>query len=364
MSRGSEGRGMAGVVVLVSLVLTANVGADDTIVLRPKLPVRGKTVQSFDPDGVRLAGGTVLGWEEIESAVLDRDQARFDTMRTELGEPLFQVARGLRSADYRSVLEPAEQVWPTYAERRTKPAFLAALGLFWGRLEAGRREGAVEPYLVLLDIQKRARERPAAPGSRRLPIDLNSGLSPELPPIFLDRAGAETALPGARKAAERSGTPGAALLIAGLELAAGDADGAGKILDAIDAPPRDAAELRRILEARKWLLLGKPDQARAAVEGLRESGLDATRPLARWVHGEALVGSSVEAERRDGVLDLLYLPSVSNDPPLHPDLAARALDRAARTLEDLGDPESKRLRQDLRRRFPDQAARLEAGPND
>lgn len=364
MSRGSDWRVLAGIGIVLPVLFASPLiaWADDLIVVRPKLPLQGKSVQGFDPDGVRLVGGSVLAWEEIESARLDRDQARFNAMLTDVGEPLFHLARGLRSADYPSLLEPAERVWPVYADRRSKEAFLAALGLMWGRLAHGQREAAVEPCLVLLDIQKRARERLSTVGPRRLVLDLNAGLSPELPPVFLNARAAEAALPGARKAAETLGMPGGWLLVASLELAAGQGDAAGKTLARLGKGPRDVDELRRVLEARKWRLLGQADRAREAVGDLPQTGLDATRPLARLALGEALVGSPVEADRRNGVIDLLYLPAIDAD--THPDLAALALDLAARTLEALHDPEAKLLRKDLRDRFPDQAARFEAGPND
>lgn len=361
MSPASEARTRTVLMMALGLLIALPTRAEDVIVVRPKLPLRDKKVEGFDVDGVRLSGGTVLAWEEIESGRLDRDQARFDQLLRSQGEPMFRLSRALRVSDYRAAVEPAEQLAASYAGRRSKAAYLVHQGLMWGRLAEGRREEAVEPYLTCLEILRQAKERPSPPGPRRLQFDAGSGLTADLPAIFFNADAARAALPRVQKARAALTAPvptGLGLFATALALAAGDLEAAEAELARVGDDARDVAELRRVLAARLDVARGRAHLAVPVLETVVTNGLEPMRPLARYCLGQARVASAQVDERRDGVIDLLHVPALHGE--TQPDLSAAALDLAARTLDVLSDPEAELLRKELLVRFPNayHAARL------
>lgn len=350
MSRASDRPRPWGVLVVLLLASHA-AAAEDQLVIRPKLTLRDKKVQAFDVDGVRLEGGTVIGWEEIESGRLSRDQERFEKLLAALGDKSFRLGRALRTGDYASAVAPAEELYPSYTGRRSKAAYLVAQGLMWGRIAEGHREAAVEPYLQALEILRGSKEKPAPPGGRRLVVDLATGLCPELVPYFSDAQAAQEALPGVKRARESLARPtpsGLGLYVAALHGAAGNAAEAEAELAAVADTPRDLGEFKAILR----VSLGRAGGRRAdrdALESIAQGGLPASRPLARLVLGKAMIGSAEEAERRDGLIQLLHVPALFGE--AQPELAAEALELSARTLAELGDAEADLLGKELQRKY-------------
>jgi hypothetical protein len=145
--------------VAIAFVLfgTAAPACADRIVLRNLTVISDKTVAAFDEDGVRLAGGGVVTWDEIERATVAADkQAAFDAMLAELGTHLYRIRQRLTVGDYEGLLSHAEAVYPRYRTRRSETAYMVCQAVMWGRLAARRREEAVEPYWRCYELLRRA----------------------------------------------------------------------------------------------------------------------------------------------------------------------------------------------------------------
>src|SRR5687767_7765212 len=128
-------------VILVAALLAPAAARADRLVLRNLTILQNRAVQGFDEDGVRLDGGMVVGWDEIErGSVAAEQQAKFDALLKELGEPLYRVRQRLRTGDHEGLVAAAEQVFPRYAGRVSRAAYLVAQATMWGRLAVGRRE--------------------------------------------------------------------------------------------------------------------------------------------------------------------------------------------------------------------------------
>ncbi len=333
------------IVALLAAFTTAS-HADDVIILRSKLPVKDRKVEVLDPDGVHISGGTILAWEDIDSGRLDHDQDRFDAMLKDLGGPLYQIGRSLKQGEHAAALESAERLFPLYVSRRSRTAHTVAQALMWGLLNKGQRERSVLPFLVVMECQRAARERVPPPGTRRLNLDLSTGLSHDLLPLFLNATAAREVLPEVRRFISGMASPvppGVRLLVAGLAIAALELDGAATELAQLGEVSKEVIEWHQALAARLDGARGRPAAATIAqYQRLLASETELVRLFAHYSLGETRVAQADEETRRSGVIDLLYLPAVY--PNHQPDLTAAALDLAARTLEDLGDPEAKLLR--------------------
>ena len=183
--------------VLIWVCLGASVHAD-RIVLRNLDVISDTTVEQFDEDGVRLQDGTVIRWDRIEQGrVGEARQAEFDAMLQQLGEHLYRIRQRLSTGDYPGLLPHAEAVYDRYVGRRSETAYMVSLALMWSRLARGHREAALGPYLNALEILRQAEATGtelAVPGSRRLQADQQTGLSPELAPIWFDADAARAVL--------------------------------------------------------------------------------------------------------------------------------------------------------------------------
>jgi hypothetical protein len=317
----------------------------------------------------------VLSWEEIESGKLDRDQARFDAMQRDLGEPLYQLIRALKQNDHAAALVPAEKLFPTYINRRSHTAEIVANGLLWGLLARGERERAVVPLFVLvrIDLQKTRGERPIPLPGRRFPLEARRCFSTEFLPIFLNKEAARATLPQARElasdatlprvrevATEVSGREGGHLYLAALAIAAGDLELGSAELSKLPEEARQFPEARAVIAAQLKMAKDGPAAGIPEFEQLLSSDSAPTRVMARLALGAARVSLPDEAERRAGVIDLLHVPALNGES--HPDTAAAAIELACKTLEDLGDAESRVIRQELKARFPAWRSSAEARP--
>lgn len=367
-------RTLPGFLLLAALLVAASPAQGaGRIILRNLQTIEDKKVLSFNEDGVQLEGGRVLGWDEIERATVDpAQQEAFNRALAELGDPLYRVRRRLEDGDYKSIppvaeegsgkpapeykslLTETEAVFARYAGRRSKTAYMVFQGLMWARLEAGRREEALEPYLECYEYLRTVGPAHASlPGKRRLEFDLATALTPELAPVWFDPQAAKAALPRVLAAVGRMRKPlpdGVRIYCASLALAAGEEASARNALDGLKADVPAIAQLRGILEAQREVQSQKPG---AAVERLREAvgTLDPmNRPPALYWLGLAETGAADPGARREGALRLLHLPALYGK--AHPELAAAGLYQAMKTLAALDDADgAASLRRELLGRY-------------
>lgn len=346
--------------VALALLLVGELSAQERIILRDTSVISRK-VLSFDEDGVRLDNDRLLGWNEIESGRVADDQIAFDRYVKELGGPLYRLHLRLDDGDYRDALPHAEAVFARYAERRSVTAYQVFQGLMWGRLAHGRRESAIEPYLLCVQALSRTK-KVLLPGKRRLVYDPLTGLSPDLDPVWFDAAAARAALPQVRKAlAAKSETapPGVLLYGATLALTAGDEAAAKAYLADLPKTAPALRDLARVVAAQREVVIGKPG---AEVEELRRqlNGLHAAaRPLAYYWLGRAALASGT-ARKKEAALLLLHLPALYGDEEskagrtasYRPELAAAGLHFAVAALDGDNDAGVTFLKDDLLRNYP------------
>lgn len=323
------------------LVIPAAGARADRIVLR-NLTILSEPVASFNEDGVRLESGKEVTWDEVQAGeVAPAKQEAFDAMLEKVGEPMFRIRSRLSSGDYKGALSYAEELYPVYSMRNSASAYMVCQGLMWARLHAGRREEAVEPYLRCVEyLRKHDGMDAGLPGSRHLRVDLNTGLSPELVPVWFDAEAAKKSLPGVREAASKMSMPrptGAYLLYATLALAAGEQDEAKRFLSVVDQRVPVVVQLRDVALAQGEVEAGG-DITSPAVQTLEKQMddlLPQTKPLAWYWVGMARLNSKEEAVRREGLLDLLHLPALYETES--PELAAAGLYQAMNALAAMND---------------------------
>lgn len=341
---------------LVALVVSlGSVARADRIILR-NLKTYNEPVVAFNEDGVSLKSGTIVTWDEVEAGtVAPADQERFDKMLDALGEPLYRVRQRLSTGDFEGVLASAEQMYPVYVRRDSPTAYLVFQALMWGRLEAGRREAAVEPYFRALEYLRGHDGRlDQFPGERRLQVDMKTGLTPELTPVWFDADAARAALPGVREAVRAMKSPrpaGAYLIYATLALAAGETEEAQRFLSTIDDSVPVLTQLRDIALAQQEIQSGKRGPAVQKIEASVDSLLPQARPLARYWLGKSQTDAEDASQRLEGVLELLHVPALYGKQ--FPELAAAGLYDAMRVLQEIGDnPGSIALRRELLDEYP------------
>jgi hypothetical protein len=335
-------RAAARFAVCAGLVLgaAAPCAAADRIVLRNLEILADQAVQSFDEDGVRLAGGRTLAWDEIEKGtVAAARQQEFDRLLGDLGEPLYRIRQRLAVGDYRSLSAPAEAVYGRYVGRRSPSAYMVFQATMWSRRASGRREAALAPYLDCLEyLRQHGPGEIVLPGDRRLKYDPATGITPELLPVWFDPAEAGAAMPGVLDAIRRMQPPpppAARIYYGTLALAAGDEPRAVQVLSGIEDREGPLAELRDVAMAQREVASGKIGAAVSRLEQTVDRLSPAARPLGLWWLGMARIQSGDAQAKRQGVLDLLHLPAIYGVE--HPELAGAGLYQAMKTLAELGD---------------------------
>jgi hypothetical protein len=310
----------------------------DRIVLRNLDVIDQQTVTAMDEDGVRLDNGTLITWDRIEQGrVAESQQARFDQLLSELGGDLYRIRQRLAVGDYRGLLPHAEALQGRYAGHRGETAYMVFQALMWSRLAVGQREAALAPYLRCFDCLKEAAAAGKSyelPGDRRLQVDLQSGLTAELSPVWFDAEAAQLALPAAASAISDMAPPpppAARVHYATMALAAGAPDKAEQALAGLEG----FATLRAIVDAQLQLARGAPDQAAQTLAAQLPEISREARPVALYWLGKARVAQADEPSRREGLLYLLELPAVFGQ--REPELAAAGLYDAMQTLAALGD---------------------------
>ncbi len=312
--------------------------AADRVVLRNLEIISDRTVVSFDEDGVRLDNDRVITWDEIErGSVEETKQKEFDQLLEELGGPLYRIRQRLKVGDYEGLLEHAEAVYPRYVDRSSSTAYMVFQSLMWARIAAGQREAAVEPYFRSLQYLATSNDRTALPGQRQLQYDAATGMTPALVPVWFDADAAKAVLPKVYEAimSLKQRPEGIYIYYGTLTLAAGDADTASRMFNAVKGEQRATAEWRDIALAQLEVTAGKPGPAVARLQAPAEKLLPQNRPAAIYWLGRSSIASSDERIRREGVLQLLQLPAVYGKS--HPELAGAGLYEAMRTLDALDD---------------------------
>ncbi len=322
--------------LVVSLTIAAEQACGaDRIILRNLDVVSGKTVVGFDEDGVRMDDVTLIPWDEIERGRIDgARQAEFDQMLEQLGTPLYRIRQRLSVGDYRGLLDPAAALYPRYVGRNSQTAYMVTQSLMWARLAVGHREQAVEPYLRCYTyLRTVGPEDLTLPGTRRLRLDRETGMSPELLPIWFDADAAKTALPEVLKAITQMPTPrpeGTRVYYGTLAVAAGDVERGVSVLRGIEGRHASLAELRDIAAAQRELQTGGPGSAIESLAAKMDHVSAANKPLVIYWLGMARLVNDDLSVQRDGVLQLLHLPAIYGKQA--PELAAAALYKAMTTF--------------------------------
>jgi len=341
--------------VLLWMGTAAGTACGDRIVMR-NLDIRNDVkIVSVDEDGVRIAGGQVIGWDEIDRISADAAvQEQADKLLEELGTPLYRIRQRLKVGDYEGLLPYATAMDPRYVGRNSRTAYMVKQALMWSLLAAGRREEAVAPYLGCYDYLTSLKGRPVdLPGERSLNYDKRTGMTPELQPVWFDSEAAKKAVPDVLSVAKsmRSKLPlGARVYYATLAAKAGNSTVAERALAGIEEGDAAGSQLVSLAKAQAEILAGKPGPALSRIETSLESLSAANRPVALYLLGMAAVASAEKSQQRVGVLRLLHIPALYADAA--PELSGAALHAAMETLAKLDDAKgSVAVRKELLGRF-------------
>ena len=336
-----------------SLLAAGPSTAADQIVLRDLTILSDRRVDRFSDDEIRLDNGQILTWDQIEKAQIAGDQKKFDQFLEELGTPLYRIRQRLTVGDYQALLRHAEALYPRFAQRRSKTAYMVAQAVMWGRLASGQRALAVEPYLRCNQMLGAAgNQSMEIPGKRRLQFDAQTGLCKEFLPLWFDRGTAAEALKQVTAFLEQTpdACPAAGLYQTGLKLTLSDPQATSQMAN-FSGNHRIADQLAAIYRLQQEVLAGQGGVAVIAIEtSLRQ--LDASlRPLAFYWLGRAYLLKKTPDEQRQGLLFLLKIPALYQK--TFPHVAAAGLAHAAHTLHDSGNQRASiALRRELVSRYP------------
>ena len=347
------GRGWnGGIFVCVSIVVWLTVHASvlaDRVILRNLEVISDRRVVEFNVDGLRLDDGTRISWEQVERAqVSSQQQAEFDRMLDEIGTQMYRLHQRLTVGDHRGLLEHAEVLYPRYVGRDSEAAYVVFQSLMWGRLAAGQREAAVEPYVRALDfLQRRKSTEVRLPGSRRLSYDRQTGMSSELVPVWFDVDACGAVLPGVLRAVSEMGEPrpeGMRIYYGTLALSAGQWEEARRVLAGVRGEQPKLAELLTIAAAQGEVLAGSPGEALQRLDRTLDELAEENRPLALYWLGRSKLHAADPEQRGTGLLQLLELPALYGE--THPDLAAAGL---YHTMSALGQDQNTAAQSSVRR---------------
>lgn len=342
----------------IGFVFVASTAAADRLILRNLDLVADRTVVSLDEDGVvldgpRPSGGNRITWDEIERGRVALDQTKFDQLLADLGGPLYRVRQRLKNGDYAALREPAEILYPRFAERKSQAAYMVCQATMWSRLVTSQREASVEPYLRCFELLRtRAAISAALPGTRRLNTDPTTAISPELAPIWFDPPAAKLVLPKVQQVVRSLSQPrpeGAYVYYASLAVAAGEQAEVERVLPQLTTG--DMTWWRQFIEAEQELETAAPSQVFRQLDEGMASWPRACRPTGLLLLGLAGTRCESESDVRDGLLALLSLPaSYAGE---QPELAAAGLYHAATALDKLKDGRgAAAVRRELTTRFP------------
>lgn len=352
---GAFGAVIFGTTLFGTILFGATLQAADRIILRDLTVITDKTVVSFDEDGVKLNDGAVLTWDAIEKASIAADkQTAFDELLKSLGGDLYRLRQRLSVGDYAGLAPQAESLYPKFKTRSSETALMVCQATMWSRLATGAREMALAPYLRVFAMLRRAGDPPSLPGNRKPAVDVNTGLSQDLAPIWFHAEAARNALPDALEAVRALGgdrPPAAYIYYAALAITAGEQDKATQTLDALKNPPKPIADLRDVLLVQLEAQSGKPGPACERLQS--ELGeLDRfSKPLALYWLGKIESSDDDAVRRQEGVLRLLRIPALYGED--QPEVASAALYQSMQALQAANNRQgAEALRRELTTSYP------------
>ena len=344
--------------LLAVLAIIASPAKADEIVLRDATRVTG-TVTSVNVDGVHFKNRPTIGWDNVDQGSVDVGlQAEFDRLRADLGLKLFRIRSRLQTEDYNDLSEHVEAIYPRYAGRRSKTAYMVFQGLMWSRLAKGKRGEALVAYFQCYEcLRSNVDVAKALPGNRRLKWDAKTGMTLEIPPIWFDKEAAEAVLPKIKEAVSTvSNPPASAYVYFGtIALASGDEQTAKlflnhKFLNTMATTSQAVRELQQIALAE--LKIKEGNQA-AVIKDLKGSWQSFSKPnqaLALYWLGQAGITSNTASLQNEGMLRLMYLPSLFGAE--QPELAAAGLYNTMETMNRLKrDASARSCRRELMSNF-------------
>ncbi|MCR9119016.1 MAG: hypothetical protein NXI22_18955 [bacterium] len=311
------------------------VSAADDILLRDLTSINNRTVVSFDADGVKLDNGQVLGWDAIETATVATNSEKFNEQLKQLSEPLYRVKQRLKIGDFGSLLETAESLYPIYKDRSSPTAYMVVQSVMWSRLESGKREAAVEPYLRAFDLLVSAKISPDLPGDRRLKFDSDTGLTEELLPIWFDAKAAKDAYKEVAQYARtmKARRRGLYAYAVSLAIAGGEQKSVASLLKAMDGGNEEITQLQAAFALQRDLTSDTdPNAALAKLLAMEPALQGAGKPVAWYWLGLAQTASKDPATHRSGMLFLLRLPALYSQQ--NPEVAAAGVYQAMVALRD------------------------------
>jgi hypothetical protein len=362
------------VVLTVPAVLAFLGTASAQVVLRGSEIALAEPVVSVDEQGVGVgdpAAPVVYSWDRVASLADARG-----TAYAEIADTLWRARTRLSRGDV-VLAEPAlERAFESYADKRGATTAMVAEGLVRARLWRGAGASAVGPWLVFVAcggqpmIARDAREAPGGylemPG---LPVDRETGLIPDLPPIWIEgpasAAFAKSRLVGFPPSGESSPGDERAMAMGALYQAAARFENqlGGEMPE---LPPgaigdRTVRLLALMVSAR---ISDEPIRTGARKQLERELTSAAVKPwLEAWLR-VAIARSLMRDESRESsllaVAQLAHLPARLADAA--PGLTGLALADMAIEMNQLGDAAGAlQLRDELADLAPDHAA-LEMEP--
>ncbi len=367
MSRGQRSAGRtsralsAGLLVTVVALMSAGPAQADRLHRRGEpAPLEGRTLD-VTADGVLFrtsrgsdAGDSLFTWDRVKRLETDQQQfaAAWETHR-DLSERLWRARSRVERSDYSAAEPILDELFEETMHRTGTTALIVAEGLLRCRLAREARAAAVLPWLELHRLLG-AGLKPTAYLSMRPIVDPQSGLCPQLPPMWGKSAGVEQMLadlnhyvPDAPASARLAALYArAARLWLGLSV-----DDAAAFYRGDEAWDRDAGvvvvtALVAALERVRPLPL---DVEKVMARPLREPG--PLTPWALFMRGAVRVEDRDLDRRREGLVDLLTIPATYGQE--HRYLAGFAIERAASILESMGrGPAADSLRTERRRTDP------------
>ena len=278
----------------------------------------------------------------IISSIGASRQAAFDKHRKLLGLKLFRIRSRLETGDYLDLLRHVEEVYPTYVNRRSQTAYMVSQGLMWARLAKGLQAEALAPYFqCYIYLQGQGKKPVQLPGERRLKWDSETGMTPDIPPIWFDSETAKIALPKVRTAiGGLPGTPPAAAFVyyGTLAMAAGERATAEEFLKhqllAEKARASKAVnELQQIVLSQLDIADGKQAAVIGRLQGSWRSYAKSNQAIALYWLGQAGISSEVVGPQEEGMLKLLHLPALHGRES--PELASAGLYYSMKTMQRL-----------------------------
>jgi len=301
---------------------------------RGEAPPPGVVI-GVDLEGVTIEDGAenraVVGWHRVRSVSGEFAEAAEAFMP--IAEDAWRAKARLERGDTLGAEPILERLAPIYEGRSGPTAAMLAEGLLLTKLQRGARVAAVRAWSGLLDAHQGVIAR-AFEGSAV--VDLETGLVPGLPPIWLDWPAVQA--------------------FAGLELGSSDTLG-GRYLELYRAAARyecgwdgaldgiDRRASSRGLQIVRQIVIARAGSGlqRAEARGWLEAQIGEATPawLEAWLRcaiGRSLVLEGDPELRKLGVIELLHIPARLDG--VHPYLAGLALGECVVALDQLGLTES------------------------